>query len=127
MPCCVSFRVSTAGAAKFRLSFSRHEGLKFKKNLLAVLTIQLFLLSSVKKSGRFFKFLWPFQKSRTLREYVFCQALFSPWTALGVSLTTPHVPICTGAPWDTATKNVKKPLGEKGRTFRKSKCYLEPM
>ena len=30
------------------------------------------------------------------------------------------------APWATATKNVKKPLGEKGRTFRKSKCYMDP-
>ena len=35
--------------------------------------------------------------------------------------TRPHVHMPTGAPWARATKNVKKPLGEKGRTFRKSK------
>ena len=36
-----------------------------KKNLPSVLTKQLFLLSSVKTSGRFFQILWPFQKSWT--------------------------------------------------------------
>ena len=30
------------------------------------------------------------------------------------------------APWATATKNVKKPLGEKEQTFRKSKMLLGP-
>ena len=29
-------------------------------------------------------------------------------------------------PWATATKNVKKTLSEKGRTFRKSKMLFEP-
>ena len=32
--------------------------------------------------------------------------------------------LCTGAPWATTTKNVKKPPGEKGRTFRKSKMLF---
>ena len=40
------------------------EGHKIGKNLPPVLTKQLFLLNSVKTSGRFFfKFLWPSQKS----------------------------------------------------------------
>ena len=30
------------------------------------------------------------------------------------------------APWATPTKNVKKPLDEKGQTFRKSKCSMDP-
>ena len=43
------------------------EGHKIWKNLPPVLTKQLFLLSSVKTSGRFFfKFLWPFQKNWTV-------------------------------------------------------------
>ena len=32
----------------------------------------------------------------------------------------------SGAQWATAIKNVKKPPGEKGQTFRKKKCYLDP-
>ena len=33
---------------------------------------------------------------------------------------------CSGAPWATTTKNVKKSPSEKGWTFRESKCYMDP-
>ena len=51
----------------------RHYGkaTKFEKNLPPVLTKQLFLLSSVKTSGRFFQFFWPSQKSWTLTVNLF--------------------------------------------------------
>ena len=42
------------------------KGHKIWKNIPPFLTKQLFLLSSVKTSGRFFQILWPFQKSWTL-------------------------------------------------------------
>ena len=43
------------------------EGQKIWNNLPHVVTKQLFLISSVKTSGRFFfKFLWPFHKNWTL-------------------------------------------------------------
>jgi hypothetical protein len=42
------------------------EGHKIGKNLPLVLSNQLFLLSSVRQEGYFFKFLWPSQKSWTL-------------------------------------------------------------
>ena len=47
------------------------EGRKIWKNLPPVLAKQLFLLSSVKTSGRFFKFLWPFRKSWTLNNKLY--------------------------------------------------------
>ena len=34
--------------------------------------------------------------------------------------------VARGAPWARKTKNVKKPLGEKGQTFRKSKNLFGP-
>jgi hypothetical protein len=41
-----------------------------------------------------------------------------------IATLAPHAPPHSAAQWATATKNVKKPLGEKGRTFRKSKILL---
>ena len=68
--------------------------------------------------------------------YLVLESLFSNGLKLFIVLlsTSPYPTLqpvrlrnCSGgggAPWDRATKNVKKPPNEKGRTFRKLKRYI---
>ena len=107
----------------------------FYKNLLAQKSIKWF-------HKRHSQIIWPVQGWINFRlfEHIFasiitvCNAVF---LASRFLLPPPQSPRCssdysrlardwTAAPWARTTKNVKKPLGEKGQTFRKSKCYIDP-
>ena len=61
------------------IKFRHYEKATFEKNLPLVSTKQLFLLSSVKISGDFFKSFWPFQKSWTYVVGMSIETLFDMW------------------------------------------------